>query len=98
MTIREKIIENEITATAQRLEALENMGAPAVVIEGTKKNLDALKAGIIKVGGDNKLLDEEYINGEVKKGNGGKQYVHINGCINYFPNAQYGRFIATATK
>ena len=97
MTIREKIIANEITAQTDRLTKLSEMGAPAVMITGTEKIIADLKSGNIKVGGDTELLDQEYVSGESKKGNGGKVYIQINGNINYFPNARYGRYIKAAT-
>lgn len=97
MTIREKIITNEIAAQSERLTKLSEMGAPAVMITGTEKIIADLKSGNLKVGGDVELLDQEYVSGEPKKGNGGKTYIQINGNINYFPNTRYGRYIKMAT-
>jgi len=93
MTIREKIIENEITMLKERVEALKCMNMPACMFEGAADEIEKLEAGILAIGGDTSLLDAEYVSGEVKRGRGGKQYVQINGCINFFPKAKYGRYI-----
>ena len=98
MTIREWICKNEARMFEQRLESLEAMNAPKVMIEAQRKAVDELKAGKIEVGGEKNLLDVEFESFIQKKGNGGKTYLTINGKINYFPQAQYGRYIKTASK
>ena len=98
MTIREWICQNEARMFEYRLERLEAMNAPKVMIEAQRKAVDELKAGKIEVGGEKNLLDVEFESFIQKKGNGGKAYLTINGKINYFPQAQYGRYIKTASK
>ena len=94
MTIREKIIENELAYQKDRYAKLKEMGAPVVIIENMERVISELTAGDIKVTGETELLDLDYFNGEVKKGKGGKVYICMNnGSILYFPNAKYGRFI-----
>ena len=67
MTIREKIIANEIAAQSERLAKLTEMGAPAVMITGTEKIIADLESGNLKVGGDVELLNQEYVSGELKR-------------------------------
>jgi len=96
MTIREWICKNEARMTAERADKLEALKAPQIMIEATRKMAEALKAGILKCGGDAELLDIEMESFEVRKGRGGKAYISLNGNINYFPEAKYGRFITMA--
>lgn len=93
MTIREKILEVEIANSTKRLEALEDMGMPTIVIDSMRSSIESMKSGDLKISGDTEVLEDEYISGETKKGRGGKMYVCINGSVNYFPNAKYGRYI-----
>ena len=96
MTIREWICKNEARMAAERLTKLETIGAPKVMLEGIRKEITELESGKLKIGGDKALLDVEFGSFEQKKGKGGKVYVQINGNVNYFPVAQFGRYIAVA--
>jgi len=96
MTIKEYLIGCELKAAEYRLSELKDMGAPVVMITGQEKCVEDMKAGIFKVSGDTELLEEEYVEREVKKGRSGKPYLTINGHINYFPKAKYGRYITEA--
>ena len=97
-TIRTYICECEAKMQKERLEKLIEMSAPEIMITRTKEIIVELETENIKVGGDKELLDVEFINREVKKGRGGKTYISLNnGTINYFPNAQYGRYIKRAS-
>lgn len=97
MTIREWICKNEARMTAERADKLESLGAPKIMIEGTRDKAEALKNGILKCGGDTELLNAEMESFEVRKGRGGKTYISLNdGNINYFPETKYGRFIKRA--
>lgn len=93
MNILDWICEHELPAYEERLAKLESIGAPAVMIESQKEAVDKLRNGDIVVGGNKELLAETVEGFEVKRGNGGKQYVEFNGAIRYFPQAKYGRFI-----
>jgi len=93
-TIGEIIKTRIIEGTEKRYHNLVRINAPAIMIERQKKMIDEVKQGKIKINGDNSLLQILYISDETKKGNGGKVYFIFNGIINYFPNAQYGRFIS----
>jgi len=96
MKVRDYILEGSTKSAEERLAKLQEMGAPAVMIDGQKNIVDELHSGNLKIGGDVELLDEEYISREFKKGNGGKVYIQINGTINFFPNAKYGMYIKRA--
>lgn len=97
-TVRDFILEGAIKGTKYRLDKLIELNAPKVMIEGVSGLLDELVSGKIKISGDTYLLDKEFENYVIKKGNGGKEYYIINGNINYFPYARYGRYIKEATK
>jgi hypothetical protein len=96
MTIREELLRASIEATIKRMHKLELVGAPEIVIESCQHQIDAMKSGEFEIGGDTDVLDEEFLSAEEKKGRGGKRYYVINGNINYFPNAKYGRYIRRA--
>ena len=96
MTIGEWIIKGMLTATEERLEKLIEMNAPKIMIELVGKQVEDLKVGKIKVGGDKDCLTEAFESVEVKKGRGGAKYYHINGNVNFFPNAKYGLYIKRA--
>ena len=98
MTIREHILENTRQNVESRLQKLEEMQAPEVLISSVKSQLTELENGQIEIGGDAELLQEDYVSVELKKGSGGKVYFEYNGNINYFPKAKYGRFIARRTR
>ena len=85
MTIREYIV----AGLTNRLERLEEIGAPEVMIENMKKAV----ANPV-VGGDVAALDVEIKTEEVKTGRGGKKYVLFNNSIRFFPNAKYGMYIS----
>lgn len=94
MTIKDKIIEGLLIAGTERLNALKDMGAPNIIIVRQEKYVTDLTAGILKVGGDNNLLAEQFENMEVSKGRGGKTYyIFNNGDIKFYPQAKYGMFI-----
>lgn len=96
MTIREELLRVSIEATIKRKQQLESIGAPKIVIESCQHQIDTMKSGDFEIGGDTNVLDEEFLSAEAKKGRGGKIYYVINGNINYFPNAKYGRYIRKA--
>ena len=96
MTIREWVVKGVLSATEYRLEKLKEMNAPKVMIEGVGKQVESLKAGIIKIGGDKDVLDEIFESVETRKGRGGATYYCINGNVNFFPNARYGLYIKRA--
>lgn len=96
MKVREWIIKNEVRMFEDRLQKLEAMGAPAIMIDGQRKAVEMLKAGNLEISGETDLLEVEVEGFECKTGKGGKVYVQINGSINYFPQARYGRFISKA--
>lgn len=91
MTIREWICERESMILAERANKLEKMNAPQILIDNCRKESEELGNGAVKVGGDQKLLDEEYVQHKVCEGR--KNYVMFNGYIKYYPQARYGRFI-----
>lgn len=93
MTILDWICEHELPAYEERMAKLVSIGAPEIVIKAQADAVDALKCRKISVGGMRKLLAEQVEKFEVKRGNGGKQYVEFNGAIRYFPAAKYGRYI-----
>lgn len=93
MTIREYIIKGTLTTAEERLNKLTEIRAPQVMIDGQSKLVNSLKAGKIKIGGDTKVLDEEFKTREIKTGNGGKPYIVINDGIHFFPQAKYGMYI-----
>lgn len=96
MTVKEYLIYCELKGAEDRLSKLQDMNAPVVMIEGQKKIVADLQNGKFVVSGDIHLLEEDYSGHEMRKGRGGKVYVVINGHINYFPNARYGRYIKEA--
>lgn len=96
MTIKEYIIEKETAIYTERLEKLETIGAPQIVITAQRNAIKELQTGNFKVGGDTNLLDYNFKNREVKTGRSGKTYISFDGKINYFPTAKYGRYIVTA--
>ena len=91
-----KILELEIKATEKRLNRLIEIGAPDIIIENTKKNIEQFKLGIIKINDKQHLLSKTFEKLEVKTGRGGVEYIQFNGNINYFPNGKYGKFIKIA--
>lgn len=96
MTIREYILDGTIKTAQTRLEKLKEMSAPQIMITTLEADINKMQAGNLKIGGDVEVLDEELISREFKTGKGGKQYIQINGCINFFPNARYGMYIKKA--
>lgn len=94
VSIYEWVCQHELPAYEERLRKLIEMGAPEVVINGQSKAVRALENREIQIGGNAKLAEAMVETAEVKRGRGGKQYVEFNGCIRYFPNAKYGRFIS----
>ena len=97
MTIKDFICMYELAALAERKVRCNDLGmkqmADAISIE-----IGRLEKGILTIGGDVDLLDEEYVDHELKTGSGGKKYVRFNGKVNYFPNAKYGRFVTAGTR
>ena len=99
MTIKEHIVEKEIEFKKERIEKLEKIGSPAIILKLEKEQLVDLQKGNIKIAGDVKALDEIMADVVVKKGRGGVPYACYNGGkVNYFPNAKYGRFIKYADR
>ena len=94
MTIKEHIISSTKLALEDRISKLEDMQAPAVVIDAEKRNLEDVEN--IKISGEVELLEEEFKTVERWKGRGGVVYYRYNGNINYFPKARYGRYITLA--
>ena len=93
MTIREFIAKSMIGGVEDRYFKLIEINAPKVVIESCEKVLNDMRSGIVKVGGDVEVLDEEYKKVEVRTGRGGKTYLHINDNVNFFPQAKYGMYV-----
>lgn len=93
MTIYEFIANGEIKLMQDRAAKLKELQAPAIMVTSLEEQIATAKAGTLKISGDKAALNEEYKSHEVRTGRGGKHYLHINGNINYFPNAQYGRYI-----
>lgn len=96
MTIFEYILDCELKSAEERLEKLKEFDAPTVIINGQESAIENLKAGKITISGDTDVLSDIYESREIKKGRGGKIYITINGNVNYFPNARYGRYIKKA--
>ena len=94
-TIGEMILKNELSGAKVRLVKLQEMGAPKGIVAKVAEMVAEMELGSIKIGGDKGLLEIEVETFEQKKGRGGKPFVSFNGgAINYFPQAQYGRFIS----
>lgn len=93
VTIREFIAKSMIGGVEDRYFKLIEINAPKVVIESCEKIMRELQSGIVRVSGDTEVLDEEYKKVEVRKGRGGKTYLHINDNVNFFPQAKYGMYI-----
>lgn len=96
MTIREYILNGAIKTAQTRLEKLKEMSAPQIMIATLEADIEQMQAGSLKIGGDVEVLDEELVSREFKTRRGGKQYIQINGCINFFPNAKYGMYVKKA--
>lgn len=92
-TIKEKIIQMEISNLSQRLSKMQQIGAPKILLETIPKQIDELKKGNIKIADKEQLLDMTYKNHKVLTGRGGKVYIQFNDSINYFPEGRYGKFI-----
>lgn len=92
-TVAEMIIAVELPAMEERLEKLVEFGAPDVIIEGQKKAVEAMRNGELKVGGAKEKLNNIVTGFEIRKGNGGKQYMLFSDGTMYFPRAKYGRFV-----
>lgn len=96
VTVKSFILSNLLRGAKDRLEKLAQMGAPEIMLTSQKKAVEKLEAGNLKISGDTDLLGETFVSFETRNGKGGKQYVHINGSINFFPNSRYGMFITRA--
>ena len=96
MTIREYILSGALAAARDRLERLSQISAPAVLISSQQKAVSDLEAGNLKISGDLDTLEDEFLDRVFKTGRGGKQYIQINGNVNFFPNAKYGPYISRA--
>ena len=94
MKIEEYIINATIESVEARRDKLVAMQAPEILIKSIDEELDRLRDGKLKCGGDVELLQAEFVSVEQKKGKGGIPYFTFNGDINYFPKAKYGRFVA----
>lgn len=93
MTVEDFICRSLLGGAEDRYFKLIEINAPKVIIESCEKFISDLKSGTIKVGGDKSCLADEFKSFEVRKGVGGKTYLHINGNINFFPQARYGMYI-----
>jgi len=99
LTIGQFITQNAIAGMRERIAKLQQMQAPAVMVDALVKQLaEAERTGSLKIGGDSALLEKEYVGGEWKKGRGGKAYLAFSNGVNYFPQARFGRFISVATE
>lgn len=99
MKIIEKIIEIEIANLEDRLETYKKLGGPQIIIKTIPEKIEKMKNDGIKITDKDDLGQMEYISHEVKKGRGGKIYIHFNDCINYFPNGYaHGAFLAKNNK
>jgi hypothetical protein len=94
LTIREFVIGVTLEQQRYNVKKLIEINAPKVVIENTKQIITDLENGeLSKVGGKKELLDYEYNQVEFKRGNRGMPYIQFDSKINYFPCAQFGRYI-----
>lgn len=105
LTVREQIFElyaSLLPAKRSRLERLEAMNAPGLIVEKVKSDIAALEAGEIpfKVNG----LDElgqlfVLIEPEKKLGRGGVPYFEMGvagNVVRFFPNGKHGAFVKLA--
>lgn len=93
-TLRDKILDMEISVLGDRIAKLSDIQAPQVILDNSAKLLTEYREGNIKIAGDIGLLNLPYENHTVKTGRGGKQYISFNhGTVNYFPQAHYGKCI-----
>lgn len=98
-TIAELVADLALASQRDRLEKLIALGAPELVIEATRRAVTSLETEGVKVAGDQALLAREVVSIELRRGNGGKQYLRVEtpeGPVHYYPNARHGRFIAEA--
>lgn len=93
MTIKEFILQNTITALEERLNRLIEIGAPEIVISNLSSELEGMKQGNIKIGGNTEKLERELPAWKQRKGRGGKPYIAFADGTCYFPTAKYGRYI-----
>lgn len=99
MNVLTHILQKEAAAAKTRLEQLERLNAPQVIVDAQRKLVDDLSKGVLEVGGDQSLLALDVDGFELRKGRGGKPYFHYTtpqGVVNYYPVAKHGRFIAVA--
>lgn len=103
--IFERITENRIANILWRLEKGKDDKGGSVFPESIQKNfidsIELLRSNPVEYWGKTKGLPEygqlEVTGETVKTGRGGRKYVQFNtaeGLINWFPNAQYGPFMA----
>lgn len=93
MTIEEFIIQKEIKHLQSRLDKLLKAGISIKTADIMVAKIESIKKHGLKINGGKQLLSEEYVNHELRKGSGGKQYYQINGTINYYPEARWGKYI-----
>ena len=98
MKIRDYVVKCALAEAKKRREDYIRISGPQCIIENLAKRIAELEQGVVKVGGDNSLLDYEFENKELKKGRGGVPYVQFDGKINYFPYAQHGKYIVAVSK
>lgn len=94
MTLRDWIIKANLLNAKERLSKLIEAEAPHIMIEMQEKLVHSLENGTLKIGGEQELLETEYISHEKRVGRGGRAYIHFNDSINYFPQAKYGHYIS----
>jgi hypothetical protein len=98
MTIKEFLMNEELKSWKDSLVRFKELGAPQVILDHYQNKVNELEAGKFRVGGMKYLLSEEYVSHEECKGTGGREYLRINGHINYFPRAKYDRYIIEGSK
>jgi len=86
-----------LKATAARLEDLERLNAPEVILTSLR---GVLESGQVKVNKLDQFEDLEVTKVERKKGRGGKVFFNLT-CktgetILFFPLARYGAFVTLA--
>ena len=93
MEIKTFIINRELPQLEERIQKLEDMNAPAVIIENAKSEAAKMSQGEIKISGRKDKLGMEVTSAEMK-GKGKNLYWSFNnGEAIYYPNSKYGRHI-----
>jgi hypothetical protein len=97
MTVADYIFGRGLEQAAGRLRRLEELGAPAVVLNAQRAAVEKWETRTAKVGGLETLGALELAGDPVwKKGRGGKPWARLEttgGALCYFPRAQFGPFV-----